>query len=140
MADEKRTQEKYVEYQVLQQTIAQLYQKKGVVQKQIVEFTDLRDNLSNLQKSKIGSQMYSAVGAGVFVKAELKENDNVLVNVGSDVVIERSVDDSKKLVDNQIKELNGILKELDKNIEGSIERGNILNKELSETQAKEHKH
>ncbi len=125
-------QKKYLEYQFLQRVINQMHQKKAIIQNQINEFSGLMENLDNIKKSKKDSSMYAAIGSGVFVKAELKETNNVLVNIGSNVVIERSNEDSKKLVDNQLKELSNLSKKIDKEIESSIERSNVLEKELSE--------
>lgn len=137
---DKNLQEKYLEYQVLQQTLNQLYQKKSIIQNQINEFSNLKDNLDSLKKSNKNSPMYAAFGSGVFAKAELKETDTVLVNIGSNIAIERSVEDSKKLVDAQVQELSSLLKQIDKNIEENIERTGVLGKKLSEAQNKEKQH
>ena len=134
------SQKTYLEYQFLQQAIAQMHQKKAIIQNQMSEFFGLMENLESLKNSKKDSQIYAAIGSGVFVRAELKEKDNVLVNIGSNVALERSVQDAKKLVANQLDELKSLLKQLDADIEENIRHTNFLGKKLSEAQVKPHEH
>ncbi len=136
MSKEQDLQSKYMEFQMLQQSIAQSQQKKVVIQNQIIEFSSLKESLENLQRSKKDSSMYSSLGAGVYVKAELKETEKVLVNIGSNIALERSVEESKKLVDKQVKELMNLQSKLDKELEEDIEKANLLNKELVESSSK----
>ncbi|MBT5215471.1 hypothetical protein HOM13_01925, partial [Candidatus Woesearchaeota archaeon] len=54
--------------------------------------------------------------------------------------IERTVDDSKELVEKQMTELRGILIKLESEIGKGLEKGNALSAELAKLSQKDHEH
>tara|TARA_Y100000310_G_scaffold344870_1_gene460141 strand:- start:4999 stop:5448 length:450 start_codon:yes stop_codon:yes gene_type:complete len=136
MTEEIQLREKYMELQMLEQSLNQLNQKKQTLENQMNEFEALKENLKDIKNSKKDSPMYSPLGSGVFIKSEIKDTDNVMVNVGSNVVIERTIEDSKGLVGEQIKELDKMLKQLEKEIKEGMKKSNKLGSELSELSQK----
>ena len=140
MTDETILRNKYMEFQMLEQAINHLQQKKVTVEKQMVEFTSLKENLESILKTKVGSSMNTPIGSGIFLKSELKDNTSVLVNIGSNVVIEKPIKESSELVDKQLVELNKILTQLDGEIEESYQKLNTLNNELAEFSTKQEPH
>lgn len=131
MSDETKLKEKYMEFQMLEQSLAQLNQRKASMENQLNEFISLQESLDSLKDSKDNSPMFSPLGSGVFIKSELKDSNNVLVNIGSNIAIERSVEDSKELVEKQITELRGMLIKLESEIGKGLEKGNALSAELA---------
>ena len=71
MTDETILRNKYMEFQMLEQAINHLQQKKVTVEKQMVEFTSLKENLESILKTKVGSSMNTPIGSGIFLKSEL---------------------------------------------------------------------
>ncbi len=140
MSEETKLKEKYAEFQMLEQSLAQLNQRKVAIENQMNEFISLQESLDSLKKSKKNSPMYSPLGSGVFIKSEIKDSQNVLVNIGSNIAIERSVEDSKELVENQMTELKGILIKLESEIGKGLKKGNELSTELAKLSQKDHEH
>jgi prefoldin alpha subunit len=97
-----------------------------------MEFNTLKESLDDLKNSKKDTKMFSPLGSGVFIKSEIKDTENVLVNIGSNVAIERPIPESKKLVENQIKELSTFLKTMESDLEEKMKQANKLNSELAE--------
>ncbi|MBT3865970.1 prefoldin subunit alpha [Candidatus Woesearchaeota archaeon] len=140
MSDENKLKEKYMEFQMLEQSLAQLNQRKATIENQMNEFLALQESLDGLKKSENNSPMYSPLGSGVFIKSEVKDTKNVLVNIGSNIAIERSIEDSKKLIDKQMSELKDIISKLEKEISDGLQKGNELSAELASLSQKDHVH
>ena len=136
MTEEIKLREKYMELQMFEQSLNHLQQKKQTLEHQMNEFEALKESLKDIKNSKKDSPMYSPLGSGVFIKSEIKDTDNVMVNVGSNVVIERTIEDSKGLVEEQIKELDNMIKQLVKEIKEGMTKSNKLGSELSELSQK----
>ncbi|MDP3916966.1 MAG: prefoldin subunit alpha [Nanoarchaeota archaeon] len=138
---EEKLREKYMELQMFEQAMQQIQQRKAILENQKTEFLALKENLEGISKLKKDSPMYSSVGSGVFIKSELKDPDNVLVNIGSGIALEKTVPESIRLVENQISELNKIEKHIEKELEDYSKKGAILNEEMAKLSAQhEHKH
>jgi prefoldin alpha subunit len=124
--------EKYMQFQFLEQELKQLQQKKQVIENQLVEFTNLGDNLREIKNFKEGSNMQTPIGSGIFLKSELKDKSNVLVNIGSNLVIERSIDEARETVKKQSEELKDIQEKIDKELAQKIEITSALHQEITE--------
>ncbi len=74
----------------------------------IMEIQYLRNSLDELKASKEGSEILAPLSNGVFVKTKLEKNNKLLVNVGSGVVVEKNIEETKSLLDERISEMNGM--------------------------------
>jgi len=107
--DDKKTQElqqKYMQLQMYSQQVKQLQQQIDAVQKQISEVQTILLALDDIAKTEPDTEMLVPLSSGIFVKAEIKDNQKLKVNVGSNTVVEKSVQETKALLDRQIIELN----------------------------------
>lgn len=106
---ENKNQEKlrqcYMEMQVLEQQIRQLQQQIHMLDSQAVEFTNTQMILDDFAKAKTGSDTLVSISPGIFAKGKITDNKELLVNVGSDVLVEKSVEEAKALLDGQIEEI-----------------------------------
>ena len=98
-------QEKYMEYQVLEQQVKQVEEQNQTLQKQIEDLNGIKEAIESMEKTKVGSELFVPISAGIFVKAEIKENTELLVNVGDNVVVPKSIKDAIKLVEKQEQEI-----------------------------------
>ena len=98
-------QEKYMEYQVLEQQVKQVEEQNQTLQKQIEDLNGIKEAIESMEKTKIGSELFVPISAGIFIKAEIKQNNELLVNVGDNVVVPKSIKDAITLVEKQEKEI-----------------------------------
>jgi len=89
-----------------------LQQQLQAVQNQLVEVQTILLALDDIAKTEVGKEMFVPLSSGIFVKAEIKDNKMLKVNVGSNTVVEKSVQDTKALLDRQILDLNKLNDEL----------------------------
>ncbi len=119
MADEKNIEEKYMQLQLLQQQVEQITDYVEKLQVHQKELEASIEALTELQKVKVNTEILAPIANGIFMKAELKDNQTLVVNIGADVTAEKSVSDVLKLLREQsekikesIMETEGVLKEL----------------------------
>ena len=97
----KEMQEQYVALQILDHQMKQVQELDAVVA-----------SLDELASVKAGSEMFVPMSSGIFIKAELKDTTDVLVNVGSGTVVKKSIAQAKALLDGQIVEMRGLQEQL----------------------------
>jgi len=130
--DEKRKlmQKRYIEYQVLEQQIKQLQQQMEKIDAQMNEAASVEQSIEDISKAKTGDEVLVPVSGGVFFKANMKENAKFLVNVGSGVVVEKTVDETKGLIKAQSAEMERYKEQMMEELAKNIAQYQELEKEL----------
>ena len=107
---DKNQQELMMKFQMFEQQIEHLNSQLQAVEEGIVEMGSLNLSLEEL-KGKKGSEIYSPIGRGIFVKAKL-ESEELLVDVGEKNFVKKSIEDTRKIIEEQIKKLEEVREEL----------------------------
>jgi prefoldin alpha subunit len=126
--DEKKLNEKYILYQVLAQNIESLKQQMQIVEEQIIGIKSTLNTLNDLKTVKEKNEIFLPIGSGCFGKGMLMENDRMLVNVGSGIFLEKSIDDAKAFLEERLKEIE----KAGKDIEAYAEKIALQMNELAE--------
>lgn len=109
MAKEETTEalieQRYAEFQELQQQVEQLRQQEQLLQEHIVDLDLSLEGLREVEHTAPDTEMLAPLANGIFVTASLKENKHVLVNVGTDTVVEKPIADARQLLEEQKREL-----------------------------------
>lgn len=71
----------------------------------LAEIELLKNNIDELKNIKKGAEILSPINSGIFAKVKLDENSRLLVNVGNGVVVEKTIDETKILLDDRINEM-----------------------------------
>ncbi len=79
-------------------------------QMQILDTTleELRNSISALavlEENKAGTEILVSIGSGSFIRAQLKDNQKVIVGVGSSLSLEKNIPDARKVFEERIKEV-----------------------------------
>lgn len=119
MADEKKAEDQYMQFQQLQQQLEQIADFVERLHQQQQEIETSIEALKELKKTKINSEILAPIANGIFLKAELKDNANLIVNVGAEVTVEKTIPEAIKLLEEQkekiiedISEAESVLKQL----------------------------
>ncbi len=131
MTEEKQLQEKYLEFQMLQQQMEQLSKYLEELSGKIGEFNLTKENIKSLGKAAPDTESLISVAPGIFVKGELKENKKFVINVGANILVEKTVPQIEGVLDKQIKEIEEVRAQLDGNLLEMNQKMNSLIKELS---------
>ena len=134
MSDEKKNQreiqQKYLELQLINARSKQIEEHLMILDKQVIELMGIDQGLSELERVKINTKMLIPIANGLFVDGKIENNSDVLVNVGSNVVVRKSMKDAKELMKKQIVELQNYFKAMESELGSISERGSIIQREL----------
>lgn len=119
--------EKYMEYQLLVQRIQQLQENISVLEAHLIDLVRLRESLDSVSQIKLDQDTLIPLGGGIFLRGILKDNKNVVMAIGSNIFIDKNLDDAKITVNKQLEEVNYAIKQLE-------EEGANLNSKAHELQ------
>ena len=102
---EMKLKEKYTELRMIDQQIRQIQKQMQELENQIMEIMYVQQSLDDLKDVKVGKEILVPVSSGIFAKATLKENNELLVNVGANTVVKKDVNSVKELLQGNISEI-----------------------------------
>ncbi len=114
-------EEYLMQLSMLEQQAREIQQQVSLVNQKINELSVLKISLEKLHETR-EKEFLAPLGEGVFVKAKLEEKE-LFVNVGSKIIVRKSIKDTEAIIDKQQGQLEDVRAELEGNIE-------LLNKEL----------
>ena len=98
-------QQNYMQFQMLQQQIEQASQQLEAINQAAQEIDISQEALQQLEKTKVDTEVLATICPGIFVKANLKENQKLIVNVGSNTTVEKTVEQVVGMLEEQKKEM-----------------------------------
>ena len=128
--DEKQVQQKYLEFQIIEQQMKEYQQELMTLQAQLNELTSLEESLKEIEKSKDKNEILTALSPGIFVKTELKNNKEVLMNVGSNVVVPKTIAETIEIVKDQSLKIQAIAHKLEQDLQLFAQHAVSLQQEL----------
>jgi|SRR3989344_600575 len=109
---EKKAQEMYMEFQMLDQHIKQLQKQLEAVTHQLIELNATNNSLDEFDKVKAGKEVFVPLSSGIFARASIEDTSEVLVNVGANIVVKKDITSTKKLIQRQMEEIRKIQKQM----------------------------
>lgn len=118
MEKEKKAQEVYMQLQMIEQYIKNLQKQLEMIEVQFIELNMTTQSIEEFKKLKGGTEMLVPLNSGIFMKAELKDMQDLILNVGSNIMVKKNPESAKELIEKQIREISSvrekIAEELDK--------------------------
>ncbi|HLD97918.1 MAG TPA: prefoldin subunit alpha [Candidatus Nanoarchaeia archaeon] len=109
------TSEYLMELQLLEQQAGHFEEQLQVIDQQIEELKMLKKNLIDFQSSK-ETEVFSEFGKGIYFKSSIKDKE-LLVDVGAKVLIPKTFDNVREIIEDQINKFEGIKPEIASNIQ-----------------------
>ena len=103
--EKSKRQELYLELKQLDEEIKKLNTHLETVDEQVSELNSNKIILNKFSELKSGDELRVPLSSGVYIKAELKDNKKLLVNVGSNVAVEKTPREVIEILDGQLTEL-----------------------------------
>src|SRR3989338_4245868 len=129
--NEKRFQEIYVEFQVLSNSIQQLEKQSAALENHLLELMVTKQSLHDMENVKPGTEILVPLSAGIYARADIRENDKLIVNVGSNIALSKNLDSTKKIIEDQIGEIKKLQENLSQELEMSTAKAAELEEELN---------
>ena len=114
---EKKAQEMYMEFQMLEQHIKQLQKQLEAVTHQSIELAATGNSLGEFNKIETGKEVFVPLSSGIFARASIEDTSEVLVNVGANVVVRKDIASTKELIQRQMEEIRKIQKQMVEELE-----------------------
>ena len=95
-----------------------------------------RMTLEGLEKEKKGAPLFVPVGGGSYVKAKLETTDSIVVGIGAEVAVEKSLKDAKVDLEARIAEIESTREALQKQFGQVLERMQNNRTQMEEISAK----
>lgn len=131
----KALQQKYLELQLLEQQIKEVQQQQQILNHRLNELIKLNESLTDLEKFKENQKLFAQIGPSVFIKTELKDSKNVLMDVGSGVIVEKPISEAIKLISTQLKEIENNLGLITQHLSNAAMQAQTFQEELQQLQA-----
>ena len=128
---EKELEAKYAELQMIGQQMKQLQKQIVMLNTQILELAQLQLNLTELKDIKPGTSIKITIGNGIYTNAELKNSQELLVNIGAGVVVKKDVDSAKKLIEEQEKEIKQVHEQMMAELKNLYQHANSMDEEMA---------
>ncbi|MDP2908523.1 MAG: prefoldin subunit alpha [Nanoarchaeota archaeon] len=132
MATKDDVSEKYLELQMLEQQLKQVNQQIVNINAQVLELQRIEGNLDDIAKTKGDTEILVSLGGGVLGKAELKDNQTVLMNVGANVVVEKDIPSSIEMIKHQIVQMKDVAMQMEQEFQILAMNSQVLQRDLQE--------
>ena len=116
MTEFDKDQMKALEMQLMNHNLTNLRNQLASWSQQVLELEDLRNGLSSLKDIE-DKKSFVPFGSGIFLEAELKKPKDVLMNVGTGVLVKKDFNTALDIIGKQITELNKISFEMSSELE-----------------------
>ncbi|MFH1608140.1 MAG: prefoldin subunit alpha [archaeon] len=117
MANEnnQKQQELMFKLSMYEQQIQQLQQQSQAVEHAVIDMNLLSLGLEEMV-GKTGKEILAPVGRGIFAKTQLLDEE-LIVDVGGKNFVTKSIPETKKIIDDQIKKLEDVKVDLNNSLE-----------------------
>lgn len=106
--------------------------QQEIVRTSIEEHLRAKEALAQYSKTAENEELLIPVGAGVFIHAKAGDRKSCVTSIGAGVLIEKSIEETEKLLDGRIEELKRASQELDEQAEKITYAIEQLSKEARE--------
>ena len=129
---EQKAQELYAQLQSIEQNAKNLQQQGQAIENQILELKMTERSIDEFEKLKKGDEMLVPLSNGIFAKAELNNNKELILNVGSQVMVKKNPEEAKKLINEQLEQIKEVKEKMESQMEKLAHQGQTYQQELQE--------
>lgn len=130
--NKEEQQKKLIELQILNQQLTQIQQQLQSLQPQLEDIKNLQQSLDEIEKTKVGNKILASLSSGILLDTELKNNKEVIMALGANVTVKKTIPEAKKLIKDQEKQLDLIIEQLKQDLQQYYTACLELEQELSQ--------
>lgn len=119
-------QDTHQKMQILDYQIKQLQKVMESIDSQLIEMDNTIKALKEFEKLEHNSEILFPVANGIFAKGKLNDNNMLQINIGSDVIVEKSVNDTIKMMHTQLNDIENYKNEVIMQLQKLIDTMNAL--------------
>ena len=82
--------------------IESLANQSQIIQAMIEEYNRTKITLDKINNVEDGTEVLVSIGGGAFVNANIKDTKKIVYNIGAEVMVEKTIDDAIRSIDERI--------------------------------------
>ena len=129
---EEELRQKYLELQVIQNQMEQLQKQLQSIEEQTMELSYIKQSLDDLKTVKKDTKILIPIASGIFAEASLAGNKILKVNVGDNVVVDKNIEETKKLMDKQTQDISRFRDQIVEHLQGLLDSSKKLEEHMAE--------
>ena len=98
-------QEDAMRFKILESELSQTQNFIQRIEEQLGEVSSLIESLEEFKKLEAGEEILFPIANGIFAQGTLKNNAKLKLNVGQDIIVEKTVEEATELVTEQLNNL-----------------------------------
>lgn len=106
MDQDELMRERFMKFQNIQQQMEQMSSQAQLLNEKNAELDITIHALQELSKTEVDNEILAPLADGIFLKTTLKDNQKLIVNVGSGVTVEKTIPEVIGLLEQQKEELS----------------------------------
>ena len=130
MSDKKKAdkQDLMLELRALDEELKKLNSHLENMDGQLAELDESKQVVNKFSKLTKGEELRVPLASGIYIKASILDTKSLMINVGSNVTVEKTPEQVSKILDSQLEELSGYREQL-------VEQMKMLIARIEEIQA-----
>lgn len=122
---------KIIEFQILNQEVQKLQEQLQNINNNVQELQVLKNSLEEIKNVK-DKEILIPLGQGIFTKGSIKNTDELITNVGSNILVEKNLNETKDMVKLNILNLSQMLEKTQEEINKNVEKLQGLQIDIAE--------
>lgn len=131
-AKENALKDKYAELRMATAQIKQLQQQLEAVEEKKLELSAAVLGLDDLKNAKQNTKMLAPISDGIFVNATVDNTDELVVNVGGNICVKKTVEQAKGMLGTRLQEMVGYQENILEELNKLTDNASQLEKELGQ--------
>lgn len=131
--EEKEMQNDLLNYRFLESRIKEMMKQRDFIMSKMAEIESTIDSLKDVDASK---KILFSLGAEAYTIGKIVKKNNVLIDIGSGILLEKSIDEGKSTLAKRKEDLDKALIQIDKEIVNSSSIMDKLSMKMQNTPQK----
>lgn len=134
LVSSEQLQQKYLQFQLYQQQIEKVSQQLEVFTQQFADLEVSQEALEKLKTLPLDNEILALLAPGIFIKASLKDNRNLIINVGANLTVEKTPAQVLEMLESQKRELEAAISQSDALLQAFTQQALKLYRELEKAE------
>jgi prefoldin alpha subunit len=130
--NEQKKQEGVILYQILQRRLQELLEQNSLLERKLMEIDTTKNGLEYLKKTGKSNEVMIPLGSGCFIYGSTENVKKVLINTGSNVIIEKGIGEALQFLKKQEEDVEKMGQDINKQINEIVKKMNEIALELQE--------
>lgn len=123
-------QQAIVEFQMVDQQIKVLHQQLNILEQQTTEISSVVENLESLKTVKPKTKAFAQIGPGISMETTLEKPNEVLMNIGANTLVKKSLPEAQEMLNEQIEEMKRITESMQTEVQKLMAHAQKLRQDI----------